>query len=172
MQPLESFFPPQIKTGAPCRSERLAKYNQLMRYSGCTGPGHREVRAVGPEGHNSDLAYFLGSRRRLETRLSLLGASSVTQRPSEKLEVLGSYRTDLSHQALLSEINTGVKQDSGELLCGREEIWSLGWVKTGGRTGKGEQRSNLLGRGGSEGLHIGEVGLDLEQSSRGSRCHM
>lgn len=24
-------LPPQIKTGAPCRSERLAKYNQLMR---------------------------------------------------------------------------------------------------------------------------------------------
>jgi len=22
----------QIKTGAPCRSERLAKYNQLLRY--------------------------------------------------------------------------------------------------------------------------------------------
>lgn len=22
---------PQIKTGAPCRSERLSKYNQLMR---------------------------------------------------------------------------------------------------------------------------------------------
>lgn len=25
-------FVPQIKTGAPCRSERLAKYNQLMRW--------------------------------------------------------------------------------------------------------------------------------------------
>lgn len=24
-------FSPQIKTGAPCRSERLAKYNQLLR---------------------------------------------------------------------------------------------------------------------------------------------
>lgn len=29
--PPTSPLSPQIKTGAPCRSERLAKYNQLMR---------------------------------------------------------------------------------------------------------------------------------------------
>lgn len=28
---LKQPLPLQIKTGAPCRSERLAKYNQLMR---------------------------------------------------------------------------------------------------------------------------------------------
>ena len=32
MQPLYTFVCTfQIKTGAPCRSERLAKYNQLLR---------------------------------------------------------------------------------------------------------------------------------------------
>lgn len=125
MQPLESFFPPQIKTGAPCRSERLAKYNQLMRYSGCTGPEHRELRAVRPEGHNSDLVYLLGLRRRLETRLSLLGASSVTQRPSEKLEVLGSYRTDLGHQVLLPEINAeSIKTVVNSFVGGRSGLWA------------------------------------------------
>lgn len=43
-------FLPQIKTGAPCRSERLAKYNQLMRYglqrglaAGSRRPGGREA---------------------------------------------------------------------------------------------------------------------------------
>ena len=28
----------QIKTGAPCRSERLAKYNQILRIEGELGP--------------------------------------------------------------------------------------------------------------------------------------
>ena len=32
----------QIKTGAPCRSERLAKYNQLLRYD----VGLRRVRSA------------------------------------------------------------------------------------------------------------------------------
>ena len=31
----------QIKTGAPCRSERLAKYNQLLRIEEELGPGAR-----------------------------------------------------------------------------------------------------------------------------------
>lgn len=138
MQPLESLFPPQIKTGAPCRSERLAKYNQLMRYSGCSRPGRGEPRTVGLEGCSSDLVCLLGLRRHSGTRLSLLDASSVTQRPSEKLEAPGPHRTDVGLQALLPEINTGAKQDSGMLLCGREEMLVSGledrWWGRKGRT--------------------------------------
>ena len=113
MQPLESLFPSQIKTGAPCRSERLAKYNQLMRYSGCSVPGCGDLRAVGLEGRSSDLVCLLGLRRRSGTRLSLLDASSVTQRPSEKLKAPRPHRTDVGLQALLPKINTGANGVSG-----------------------------------------------------------
>uniref|UniRef100_A0A3Q1M0V5 Beta-enolase n=2 Tax=Bos TaxID=9903 RepID=A0A3Q1M0V5_BOVIN len=94
----------QIKTGAPCRSERLAKYNQLMRYRGHSEPGHQELRAFGLEYHSPDHVCLPGLRRLLGTRLSLLDASSVTRRPSERLEAPGVHRTDLGLQALPPEI--------------------------------------------------------------------
>lgn len=176
--PLESLFPPQIKTGAPCRSERLAKYNQLMRYSGGSGHGHEALRALGLEGHSSDSVCFLGLRRRSGTRLSLLDANSVIQRPNEKLEVPGPHKTDLGLQALLPEIKAGANQDSAVLLCGREGM--LVWLV---RQDVGQEREhdyNLLGRGGRERLVRGEVGLDLQQSSHfrrrlgeaGATCEM
>jgi enolase len=46
----------QIKTGAPCRSERNAKYNQLLRIEevspGCMPPMHSmsEIKRVGSRG--------------------------------------------------------------------------------------------------------------------------
>lgn len=120
MQLLEFLFPLQIKTGAPCRSERLAKYNQLMRYSGCSRSGCKELRALGLEYHSPDFVCFPGLRRLSGTRLFLLDTSSVTQRPSEKLEAPGFHGTDLGLQALPPEINTGANQGSGLLVCGRE----------------------------------------------------
>uniref|UniRef100_A0A8C0KBB8 Beta-enolase n=1 Tax=Canis lupus dingo TaxID=286419 RepID=A0A8C0KBB8_CANLU len=75
----------QIKTGAPCRSERLAKYNQLMRYGACGGPGGGEPGTSGLEG-TADSVHLLGLKRLSGTRLSLPDASSVTRRPSEKLD--------------------------------------------------------------------------------------
>lgn len=84
------------------------------------------------EGHSSDSVCLLGLRRRSGTRLSLLDANSVIQRPSEKLEVPGPHRTDLGLQALLPEIKNGANQESGVLLCEREEMLVSG-------LGKGEQ---------------------------------
>lgn len=46
-------FLPQIKTGAPCRSERLAKYNQLMRYGGAVGAGGLDEGSRGPLGRKA-----------------------------------------------------------------------------------------------------------------------
>uniref|UniRef100_A0A8C9CWL1 Beta-enolase n=1 Tax=Phocoena sinus TaxID=42100 RepID=A0A8C9CWL1_PHOSS len=123
----------QIKTGAPCRSERLAKYNQLMRYSGCSRPGCKELRALGWEYHSPDLVCLPGLRRLSGTRLFLLDTSSVTQRPSEKLEAPGFHGTDLGLQALPPEINIGANQ--GSVACsfvgGRETLVS-GLDETGG----------------------------------------
>lgn len=136
-----------------------------MRYSECSGPECGELSAVGLEGCSSDLVCLLGLRRHSGTRLSLLDASSVTQRPSEKLEAPGPHRTDVDLQAFLPEINTGANQDSGMLLCGREEMLISVLEKIGGGAGKGEEVCNLLGQRGSEGLVIEEVGLDLEQQS-------
>lgn len=104
--------------------------------------------AVGLEGHSSDFICLPGSRRLSGTKLSLLDASSVTQRPSEKPEAPGPHRTDLGLQALLPEINSGVNQDSGMLFCGREEMLVSGLGKTGGgevEAGRGEQTWDLLG---------------------------
>lgn len=50
--------------------------------------------------HSSDFACLLGSRRLSGTRLSLLDASSVTRRPSEKLEAPRPHRTHLGLRAL------------------------------------------------------------------------
>lgn len=108
-----------------------------MRYSGCSGPGCGELRTVGLEGCSSDVVCILGLRRRSGTRLSLLDASSVTQRPSEKLEAPGLHRTDVGLQVHLPEINTGANQDSGVLLCGREEMLVSGLGKIDGAV-KGE----------------------------------
>lgn len=119
------------------------------------------------ERHSSDLVCLLGLRRHSGTRLSLLVASSVTQRPSEKLDDPGPQRTDLGLQAILPEINTDAKQDSGLLLCERETLVS-GLGKAGGRAEKGEQMYNLLGQRGSEGLVREEVKLDPEQET--SHC--
>ncbi|CAL1147799.1 unnamed protein product [Cladocopium goreaui] len=55
----------QIKTGAPCRSERLAKYNQLIRIEEELGPicsGSAERRAISPLG---DRLGFAGVNFRL-----------------------------------------------------------------------------------------------------------
>lgn len=142
-------FSLQIKTGAPCRSERLAKYNQLMRYRGHSEPGHQEPRAFGLEYHSPDHVCLPGLRRLLGTRLSLLDASSVTRRPSERLEAPGVHRTDLGLQALPPEIKHWCQpsQWPARLWERGEEMLVPGLDQTGG----------------------GEKGAG-EASGRGTRC--
>lgn len=105
-----------------------------MRYSGCSRPGCKELRALGWEYHSPDLVCLPGLRRLSGTRLFLLDTSSVTQRPSEKLEAPGFHGTDLGLQALPPEINIGANQ--GSVACsfvgGREEMLVSGLDETGG----------------------------------------
>lgn len=109
------------------------------------GLGIGVLEAVRLEGSSPDLACILGSRRLLGTRQSLLDASSVTQRPSEKLEAPGKKSwTDPGLPDLLPEINTSANQDSCVLLCGSEGRDAGFWAELG-KTGGGEMGA---GRGG------------------------
>ena len=51
----------------------------------------------------------------------MLEASSITQRPNEKLEAPRPHRTDVGLQALLPEINTGAngkkRKKEKKILC-------------------------------------------------------
>jgi enolase len=49
----------QIKTGAPCRSERLAKYNQLMRIEEQLGQHARYAGTLTESLPNPNNAYFV-----------------------------------------------------------------------------------------------------------------
>lgn len=157
-------YPPQIKTGAPCRSERLAKYNQLMRYGACGGPGGGEPGTSGLEG-TADSVHLLGLKRLSGTRLSLPDASSVTRRPSEKLDAPRPHGTHLGPQALPWEIKQWWllrQRCAGVLLGGMEGVRAARpdrrW-RGGGRRGT---HSNLLGHRGRGGPVTEEVGFTLE----------
>lgn len=101
-----------------------------MRYSWDSGLDIGELRVTRLEGGSSDFC-VLGLRRLLGTRLSLLDESSVTQRPSEKLEAQGTHLTDPGLQALFHEINTGAKVDCGVFVCweGERRCSALGWER-------------------------------------------